>query len=344
MEKNTKRLVSTGTWAASSDLTPVDLPREGLITEVGIRCHMTATLDAAQYKDGTKRAIQNLKIQGDGGRSFLGLSGEQAARLLNYMNECDFKAAFLHKETEVADTTFMQSFVFHPGSNPKDPFDMSAVIPARALSTLQLLLTTTAAAVTSGAITAGTYYYWVNQVLEVPVPLGIMTPLGSTSMWAEDAAYSDFSKEIDVPVGAWLRRIVILAQDDTATVPERVDDAIEGVKIRFPVTGTSPIELLWEDIKLMSTKRYGLRFWAEENVIGAVATTRPGHNGAMIMPAGLAIIDFRDYFHPVYGANLTKYKSGDVKIGLSVAAPASGEDVLFYWDQLKPVDPDYVGK
>ena len=79
MEKITKNVVTRSTWAASSDLTPVDLPREGLITEVGIRAEITtAALTATAVADGMRRVIQNLKIQGDGGHTYLGLSGEQA--------------------------------------------------------------------------------------------------------------------------------------------------------------------------------------------------------------------------------------------------------------------------
>lgn len=346
MEKVTKRLVSTGTWADASDLDPIDLPREGLITEVGIRANLTVTVAATAVQDATKRSFQSLKIEGDGGRTFLGLAGQQTSRLLNFLNECEMRMTGLGAEVDVGGASFNQSFIFHPGSNPRDPFDMTAVIPARALSTLQLKLTTAAALSFDGsnAITPGTFYYWVNQVLEVPVPAGIMTPLGSLLSWAEDAAYSDFSKEIDVPAGAWLRRIIMLVQDETGTVPVRVDDAVEGVRLRMPVTATQQLELLWEDMKVMTAKRYGLRYWMQEKALGAIATTRPGYNGAMILPAGLAIIDLRDYFHPLYGANLTNYRTGDVKLGLSVATPGSGEDVLIYWDQLKPVDPIYVGK
>jgi hypothetical protein len=346
MEKVHRRIINAGTWAASSDLAAIDLPREGLITEIGIRANITATLTATAVADCTKRVIQNLKIQGDGGRAFLGLSGEQAARLLNFLNECEFGCPLLHGPTDVGVTSFQQSFIFHPGSNPKDPFDLSAVIPARALSTLQILLTTTAAAVTdaAGNITAGTYNYWINEVLEAPVPRGIMTPLGSTLVWAHDANYSDFSKDIDLPGGAWLRRIIMLVQDETANAPVRKDDQITAVKLKLPRTASAQIEARWQDLKALTAKRYGLPQWEQEGVLGAIATTRPGYDGQAILPAGLAILDLRDYFDPVYGANLTRFQTGDVKLGLTVENYTAGDDTLIYWDQLQPVEDIYVGK
>jgi hypothetical protein len=353
MFKNSKRVIDTSTWSASADLTPIDLPKEGLITEVIVRAVITATLTATAVSDCTKRVIQNLKIQGDGGRTYLGLSAEQSARLLNFMNACDFGSEFVMPggvltTVDVGSTSFEQIFVFHPGSNPKDPFDLSAAIPARALSTLQVLLSTTAAAVTdaNGAITAGTYYYEVNQVEDVPVPAGLMCPLGSTTVWANDANYSDYSKKIDVPCGAWLRRIVMLVQDETATVPVRKNDEVTGVKLELPKAANKEVGAwTWQMLLAETAKTYGLNgFSQNEASLGAIATTRPGFNKTPFIPHGLAIIDLRKYFNPVYGMDLTKYQTGDVKLGLTIENRTAGDDTLIYWDQLQPVETQYVGR
>jgi len=348
MEKIHKRIVTTSTWAASSDLTPVALPREGLITEVGVRAAITtAALTATAVADGMRRVIQNLKIEGDGGRTYLGLSGEQVPRLLNFLNELEFNCPVQDSlMPEVGDTAMGHiSWVFHPGSNPKDPFDLSAVIPARALSTLQILLTTTANGVVdaAAAIASGTYYYWINEVLQVPVPKGIMTPVGSTLVLANDATYSDYSKDIDVPGGAWLRRIIFLCQDETATVPVRKDDQVTHVKLKLPKTASTQIEATIQDLKLLTAKRYGLSGFAMNAVLGA-ATTRPGWEVEKVLPAGLFILDLRDYFHPVWGANLTGFQTGDVKLGLTIGSRTAGDDTIIYWDQLMPVEDGYVGK
>jgi hypothetical protein len=353
MFKNSKRLVTTGAWAASADLTPIDIPREGLITEFIVRAVITATLTATALSDATRRVIQNLSIKGDGGRTYLGLSGEQALRLLAFMNLCDFRHGFASPggvltTIDVGSTSFEQNFVFHCGSNPKDPFDLSAAIPAKALSMLQVLLTTTAAAVTdaAGAITAGTFYYQINQVLDVPVPAGLMCPLGSTLVWPHDANYSDYSKKVDVPAGAWLRRIVMLVQDATATTPIRKNDEITAVKLELPKAANKEIAAwTWQTLLLETAKIYGYSGSDQnEAALGAVATTRPGGNSTPFIPHGLAIIDLRKYFHPVYGMDLTDYQTGDVKLGLTVENYAAGDDTLIYWDQLQPVERQYVGR
>ena len=343
MDKVSKRVVERSAWAASAALAPVNLPREGLITEVGVRANITITFAATGLTDATKRIIQSLKIEGDG-RTFLGLGGEQMGRVLNFMNECDFGCTLLHAPVDVGTTSFNQSFVFHPGSNPKDPFDMSAVIPARALANLKIGVTTPADSVCDSVatISAGYYYYWVNHVLEMKVPPGIMTPMGSTFFWPHDQAYSDFTKEINVPTGAYLRRIVILEQ--CVTTQNRIDDQLTGLRLKLPKAASHPIELLGEDLKTQTAKRYGVEGWMQDQILGLAADTRPGYNGAKVMPVGLYILDLRDYFHPQWGANLIGYEVGDVKLGLTIESYNAGDDTIIYWDQVKPVDPEYVGK
>ena len=353
MFKNSKRIIDTGTWAASSDLAAIDLPREGLITEIIVRAVITATLTATAEEDCTRRVINGLQIRGDGGRTYLGLSGgDQLSRLLNYINKLDHGGEFSSPAAalttiDVGSTSFEQSFIFHPGSNPNDPFDLSAAIPARALSTLQLLLSTTAAAVTdaAGAITAGTFRYTVNQVLDIAVPDGLMCPLGTLRAWANDANYSDYGYKIDVPGGAWLKRIWIMCQDETA-IPIRKNDQVIAIKLELPKAANKEIGAwLWRDLQVEAAKINRLNGWSgEEAAIGAVATTRPGLNMTPFLPVGLAVIDLRKYFHPVYGMNLTDYQTGDTKLGLTIENRAAGDDTLIYWEQLQPVESQYVGR
>ena len=336
MKKNTKNVVDASTWAASSDLAGINLPREGLITEIKIRfaATMSGNMTTANT-DGLYRAIQNLKIEGDGGQSFLGLSGEQAARLLAYWNLTDFGVPLITLQSGTGESV---TWVFHPGSNPKDPFDLSAAIPARALATLQAKITTTANSVVddSQTISSGTYYYEVSHVLEAPVPAGLMVPGGSTLTYAHDANYSDYSKEIDVPGGAFLRRIFILSQDETGTRPARAEDEISGVKLRVATTNVTILQQLWQELKVSSG--------AYSNFIGMPFQITDDVHGALNLPDGLAVIDLRKYFDPVYGLDLRGSQTGAVKLGLTVANYTSGDDTLLYWDQLRQVDPMYVGK
>lgn len=347
MLKITKRNVATRTWTAGADLEAVNLPREGLITEVKCRFKPTLTGAGVSGEDLFFGGGQNYKIQGDGGRTYLGLSGEEMTRLLAYLNMYDFGAPMINLQGTVAatNTTPSCSWVFHPGSNPKDPFDMSAVIPARALSTLQALLTTCAADINAGdTITGGTYYWEIHEVLGVPVPKGIMTPLGSTLMLDLAATYSDFSLKQAVPAGAWLRRIIMLQEDDTA-VPLRTDAEVTGVKLEFPREAGARIESNWDDLVAEAAIRSGIACIPGQ-VAGAAATATATCNtptdGVAAFLKGFAVLDLRKYFHPIYGANLIGYQTGDVQLGLTVASAVG--NLYIYWDQLMPVEDQYVGK
>jgi hypothetical protein len=354
MKKKIKRLTTSSTWAASSDLTPVDLPREGLVTEVKIRANLTATLTAAAYDDYFRRVIQNIKLQGDGGRNFLGMSGTQLSTMLSLWQEVVMNAPTIHSNgagialaaPDVGSTSFNCVFTFHPGSNPRDPFDLTAVIPAKDLSTFQAILTTTAAAVTdaAGPITAGTFNYEINEVLLEPGDAlaapgaSVMTPMGSTLTYTHTANYSDFSYEIDVPAGAFLRSILWRSLDDTATVPRRKSDEVTGIRLWLPKTGEIVFEQNIRELAQTMMQRFGCHGIAGDvGPIGAIATIRPAPESLLDMvPAGFAVIDLRPFAHPSYGIDLRGLQTGDMKLGLTIENYAAGDASTFYWDQLIP--------
>jgi len=356
MEKVIKRLSASSAWAASSDLTPVDLPRDGLITEVTIRANITATLTAAAYDDWFRRVIQNIKVEGDGGRAYLGMSGDQMSRILSLWGQVLNLGPTIHSNgagialaaPDVGSTAFVVVFKFHPGSNPRDPFDLTAAIPARALSMLQAKLTTTANSVVdaAGLITAGTYRYEVCTVLGLPVPRGLMTPVGSTLAYAHTANYSDYSYDIDIPAGAYLRSIIMLVQDETATVSRRKDDEVTGVKIKKPKSGDYVLEQSIYELKQTMCARFGFDgTCGDVGPLGAIATTRPAPCADLAMvPAGFVVIDLRPFGHPLYGLDLRGYQTGDFKLGLTIENYAAGDDTIIYWDSLLPVDEGMVGR
>jgi hypothetical protein len=343
-----KRLTASSTWGASSDLTPIDRPREGLITEIKIRANITATLTATALDDFFRRVIQNIRILGDGGRAFLGMGGTQMSVMLSLLNEMVYGGQTIHSNgagialagVDVGSTSFISEFVFHPGSNPQDPFDTTVVIPASALSTLQALITTTAAAVTdaNGVITAGTYNYEVNEVLGIKPSRGMMTPMGSTLTYAHTANFTDFGYKIDMPAGAWLRGILICVRDDTATVPRRKDDEVTHIRIERPKRGDYILEQSIYEAKSTMVSRFRSRNVAGDvGPIGAIATIRPAPtSGLDNIPAGFVYIDLRPFGHPMYGLDLTGAQTGDYKLAMTIANFAAGDATTIYWDQLVP--------
>jgi hypothetical protein len=352
MNKIFKRLSATSTWAASSDLTPVDLPRDGLITEITIRFAVTATLTATAVDDWFRRILQNIKIEGDGGRAYLGMSGTQMSTILSLWNEAVAHAPTLMSNgagialsaPDVGSTTFTSVFKFHPGSFKNDPFDTSVVIPAAFLSMLQAKLTTTAAAVTdaAGNITAGTIYYEVAVVqgnTRELKELAVMSPVGSTLVYTHTANYSDFSYDIDVPGGAYLRSIIMRVTDDTATVPRRKNDEVTGMKLKKPKSGDFVFEQTIVELQHAMAQRFGFSGTAGDvGPIGAIATIRPAPASLLSMlPAGFVIVDMRMFGHPVYGLDLRGFQTGDLKLGLTIANFAAGDATTIYWDQLLPI-------
>ena len=140
-----KRVVETLTWAASTDIQKA-LPREGLITRIVFRVKITMSAAFnAVAPDGPFRVIESFRIEG-AGRRFFSLSGEQLGRLWRYLNLLDFPdvPAINEDSLDTSTTTFSVTWVFHPGSNPNDPFDLSAAIPAQDLSDLVAIWSTTA--------------------------------------------------------------------------------------------------------------------------------------------------------------------------------------------------------
>ncbi len=352
MKKICKRLIQTSTWAASSDLAPIDLPREGIITEVKIRANITATLTATGYDDWFRRVIQNIKILGDGGRSYLGMGGTQMSTILSLWHNIIAGAPTLHSNgggialanPDVGSTSFTSVFVFHPGNNPKDRFDLSAGIPAMDLSTLQVLLTTTANTVcdTNGTITAATYVYEISEVIltdsEKRAMGQIMTPTGSTLAYTHTATYSDFGYQIDVPTGCFLRSIILRETDDTATFIRRKDDETTALKLWLPKTGEIVLEENIYEAKHSMMSRFDVPgSCGDVGPIGAIASTREGPSDlTAIVPAGFVIIDLREFANPDYGLDLRQFQTGDVKLGLTIGSYSAGDMSTFYWDQLIP--------
>ncbi len=359
VQKITKYLPNTGTYSASTTLSPLDVPREGIITEVQVRMHATATLTATAPQDSTRRVLDTLRIAGDN-ITFLGLdagggTATQLGRLLALLNQFDCGGAATRANVaDIGTTGFDQCFVFHPGSNPKDPFDVSAGIPASKLATLQATIGCPAAtACDANATLTGTYLLTISEVLGWPIFPNMMQPVGYTQVWSPDGNYASWGKLIDVPAGSWLRRIIIMVQDQTPTNPWRTDALVTGLSLSLPKTSQTFLQAYVLDLKAMMSRRYRNALSVEDGILGATAgappSARPGFSGAAFMPLGFYIIDLRDYFDPNWGMNLiadprtgAPFQSGDVKLGITYAGYVGLQAVYIYWDLFQPVNPKYV--
>lgn len=338
-----KTITETKAWAASSDL-QFTLPNEGAITRIVLHYALTVTACLAADTNtelAAYKAIQNLKIEGSVGGTYIGASGEQMGRLLHLLNRVDFNKSNLNKG--MATNTIYGTLILHFGSRPRDaygrdnPFDLTAFIPAQNESPngLKLTITTTAAADicdTAIDISAGTFYCDIFEVLGLPSMAGYK-PMSSTEFYAHTADKSDLSDLHDIPTGCFLRRIVLLSQDATAISsggPLLADDEIDKVGLILPKENRRLIESNWEFL----TQPLGIL----KMPVHAAAGTLTKPFDAVI--TGFAILDLREYANPDYGLDLRGYQTGDIKLGLTIQNYAAGDDTIIYYDTLQP----YAGR
>lgn len=341
MRKVIRKLDNTITWSASTVRPPIDLPKDGLITEIRIRWNivLAQTMVANNAIDAHRRLMQSIVVEGDGGHTYFGYDCQEASRILALLNNLDFQTSLC---SYIAGTTEDFTFILHPGSNPRDPFDMSAVIPAQELSNLQLAVECRSnacfefSAANVSDISSGEGFVTVFSVQDVPTQKGIMTPQSSAFTWYNSTtALTDLGKEVDIPVGAYLRRAAVLCQDEVAEVatvstgPARTDGEITEAGILLPKIGARLIDMDIEDLKALTATFYGLPCvvpFQKDDLERAKAC----------IPDGFFVIDFRMFANKVYGLNLEGMSPGDILIGLTCAAAAGGEDTLIFWDQLVP--------
>ena len=332
-----KRVVDTATWAASSDV-QIDLPNEGAITRIDLHTYYTVTgcLAANTNTEYSQwKPIQNLKIEGGGGKSYLGMSGEQMGRVLHFLNLRDFPGRSFN--LAMATNTIYGNYTIHFGSRPRDiygrdnPFDLTAFVPAKDETNLKLTWTTTQAADvcdTAVDITAGTMKATVYEVLGLPSMTGMMPVSSSTTFDTGGTAKSDLSKEFDVPTGSYLRRIAILTQDATAISsggPLLANDIVDVVGLVLPKENRRLIEIDFDTLLLSG----GVPDVAAMTAAGAV--TKP----ADLVVDGFVVVDLRQYGHPDYGLDLTGYQTGDVKLAFTIPSGTSGDDIIIWYDTVQ---------
>jgi len=334
-----KKVIDTATWAASSDQ-QIDLPNEGAITRIDLQTYFTVTGCLAANTNipyGIWRPIQNLKIQGGGGKSYFDMSYEQMGRMLHFLNRRDFPGTIFN--SGMATNTIFANYCIHFGSRPRDmfgrdnPFDLTAFVPAQKEVNLKLTWTTTQAADiadTAIDISAGTMKATVYEVLGLPSMSG-MVPVSSTQGFGTGGtAVSGLAKQFDVPTGAFLRRIAILTQDATAignsAGPILVDDIVDEVALLFPKESRRLIEIDYDTLLTSG----GVPDVAAMTAAGAV--TKPSD---FVVP-GFTVVDLRPYANSDYGLDLRNYQTGDVKLAFTIPSGSDGDDIIIWYDTVQP--------
>jgi len=334
-----KKLTDTLTYSAGGDV-QVDLPTEGMITRIDIGFDITNSGAGALALSvmGLWRIVQNLKIEGGGGKSYFGATGTQMGILLHYLNMVDFPGTCWR---EIVATTQECKLRLHFGSRPRDiwgrdnPYDLTAAIPAIDETNLKLTWTCAASDDTVDdtlTVSSGTAYVTVYEVLSstgrYPASWPRMIPVSSSESYDPGATKSDLSGERDVPTGSFVRRIGIMALDATAgssNGPLLKDDQMTEVGVKLVKENRRLVEVLAKSIELGNPLLDGMQ------VVDTPNTMR-SHNPT----GGLYLLDLRQYDHPDYGLDTTKMTTGDVKLGMTIGAYGSAEKEHIFYDQIQP--------
>lgn len=362
MIKRSVTQTNTWTWGASSNVEQ-DLLKDGIITHIDFTVRITpsATLAAANQPDAPFRVIDNFSIRG-GSQTYFTLPSEQGGRLWHYMMRQLMKHLG-HGDAGVTapDLTYQPvMFRFHPGSRPLNPdgsvnfFDMTAFIPAIEESSLKGTWLTTAntvlddvVTISSAVMTAtiymiqGTPEEIMEEMAAQRVPIdpatgkpALLTPAPTAEVYPTTAAKSAYSLEHDVPTGCYLRGIGLLAQDATATRPLRSSDELTQVAIVMPAIGAKLVEQDFETLWL--GQQHGTYLTADDAVSA----------GAVHAANGVAYLPLKDRgkspMSREYGLNLLGTRTGDWKLGMTVATYASGDDILIYYDRLIPYSGSFL--
>lgn len=354
----------TGAWAASSAGISTDILRNGPITEIRATVELTpsATLGGANQPDGLWRMIQNLSIQG-GSRTYMTLPSKTepvGGTLLHYMNRYDgYGLGHPISVITAPQRTFTPiTFIMHCGVRPRDkwghlnPFDASGFIPATQENRLRAVWVTAGDSVVDDTvnITSAVMRFTLSSLLgseedilaemmeqEVRLPAGAraMVPEWSSEIYSHTGTFSDYTAERNVPTGAFLRRIVIVEQDDTTTEGRglRAGDEVTGVAVKMAKDGTVLARVTVE--QMLSDFPPGNVLEADDAALDFGGFTANG----------IFVVDLARHVGPQlggnreYGLNLMGQgiSVGDVKLGFTVTVYASGDASAILYERLVPI-------
>lgn len=340
---------ATMTYAASA-VTSMQLECSGAITRIVIRIDLDPSGDMATNateEEGITRLINSLRIIGGGGRVYYDIGNDGAGRMINWLARYD---GVLRGTGHSALTTSVDCiFPIHFGSRPQhrhgwdNPYDLSAFIPAFDDDEIRIecLWPTTAAIDDTVTIDVDTFmhvtvYEVTGSKADLRAEMGrqavrrVMVP---TSTYFVDTpggtAYTDYTRELDVPTGNFMRRILLMSHNDTATQPTRTDLEMTGIALVFPSVAQ---RLISDDFAALSMTQGCI----EPDQIDALAVTA----GLVYQMGGIGCLDMRQHADPDYGLDLRNYKVGDVKTGATTAGNADFDQ--FYWFDMLSEMPNLI--
>lgn len=354
------RQTTAATWAADSTIS-VDVESIGVITRLSFQVEVTpsATLTGANQPDSLTRLVQNIRVEGSS-QVYCTLPAEDGAHagtLLHYLNRKDgFGIGHMSGSVTVPVGQAHIPIVFrlHPGSRPRDaygrdnPFDLTAAIPAGIESQLTLewvtsgndvmddtvTISSAVGRVLIDRITADSPGELLSEMQAQGVPGArtnhMVTPQWSAAVKSIGSTAADFvTITDDLPTGAWLKRVGLLAQDATATRPIRAADEITRIQLKDNRRGVPLHEWHTDDLS------------ADMPMATMTEADDAAGDFQGSAPQGVWGLDMRPLAHPEYGLNLQGVQNGDFQLAYIVTNQASGDDRLLLFERLLPVQVDF---
>lgn len=358
MKKQVRRLTDYLTYAASSTIS-MDLPRDGVITELLLEWYLVlsgAIVGASEDIFG--RLIGNgLEITGPGNKKYYSITdGRMAQWLDHFTNQKGVTAPNVITAATTTTAYFVQRIHFgsqpyNPDGSP-NPFDLTCGVPGNTLrdgqlSSLKLKWISPANTVcdpgTSGK-TIGTTTTCKVTVFEVLDANPMTVPAMEEVDWAADAAYSNLGKKWDFPTGVYVKSVTVLANDHTAFSAGtgcgdiRKDDQVTELAVQLPKEGNrAVIQYAVEDLKAQC--QVAPAFFGNESTYGATASAVWQHGA----PIGAYHVDFRKYTDPAvfaqgyfYGLDQLNKQPGNLKLAMTIGSYTSGDDVKILWEEMSP--------
>lgn len=201
------------------------LPRDRFIRQIMIHGQFTNTVAAGAISYGFQKLFTKIRVVASGNDQLVSVEGYRLWVMNKYMHGCPLD--FDHPINGDSSTTKDVYFMLHFAMNEKNPFDASALLPAHLLSSLDLYIDFGAVATYIGTTptTTGTVYVTVTECymdknesdsLYGANLSGLLKRYESDQVYAISAAVSDYSQNIDVPVGNRILKMGIFTETSSA--------------------------------------------------------------------------------------------------------------------------------
>lgn len=324
--------VSTLTYAASTTL-QLALPRDGFVTEVDIDLDPLSYAGAATpglYDDASWKALGGIKVDSDGGKSYLTFTD---ARGFHYGNVFDYGDSFHFGSLSTATSgtltnyrrlrfhTGVHNYKLGSGKPVHDPYDLSAGINGPSFSQFQIEWTTPANTVIGSGDTIGTGTILkasVSRVMGLPDFIVKLLPVPAffEELYTPAATSTDLGYTVNIPIGYNIVKTIVIVTNSTAAPNDSKSDAYMNNIGVIKQSTSRQISQTWRDMRLDTAAAAG---WAKDmgSAEAAVVTND-------IPNTGVVVIDWRRLTGRKWGLDTTQMNLGDVKVGFTIATANGG--------------------